>query len=99
MNTDTLSGAAGVALSLAFSYIPGLSDTYERQDATTKRLVMAILLIAVVVVVFILGCSNIYGLVTCDQPGAIGLLKMLLAALVANQATYLISPPKAAKLP
>lgn len=97
MNAETLSGFAGVALSLGFSYLPGLSNGYEKLEPTTKRLVMGTVLIAAAILVFIMSCTNIYAGVTCDQPGATGLLRNLVAALVANQATYLISPQKAAR--
>lgn len=80
-----------MGLSLAFSYVPKLSDTFEQQDATKKRLIMAGLLVGVAVILFALGCTNIYSTVTCDQAGAEGLARALLAALVANQATYQIT--------
>lgn len=97
MDATTLSGLAGVLLSLAFSYGPGLSDKFEQQDSTKKRLIMAIVLIAAALVVFGLGCASLWPAVTCDKDGATGLARALLAALVTNQATFQISPPKAAK--
>ncbi len=97
MDATTLSGFVGVGLSLAFSYIPGLSDNFEKLETTSKRLVMGLLLVVAAVAVFILGCTNVYAGVTCDQGGATGLVNVLIAALVANQATYMISPPKQIK--
>lgn len=91
MNADQLSAVAGVALSLGFSYIPGLRDKFDPLDPTTKRLIMAMLLFIVGGVAFVAGCRGLLS-ITCDQPGVIGLLSSLVAALVANQATFLISP-------
>lgn len=99
MDTTVLSGVAGLLLSLAFSYAPGLSDKFEPLDPTTKRLIMAGVLVLAALVMFGLGCASLDTTVSCDQTGATGLLKALGAALVVNQSAYLISPPKAAKLP
>lgn len=99
MDATVLSGLAGAVLSLVFSYLPGLSDKWEPLEPTQKRLIMGLLLVLVAGVAFGLGCANISSSVTCDQAGATGLLKLLGAALVANQSTYMISPAKPAKLP
>lgn len=95
MSADQLSAIAGVVLSLAFSYGPGLKDKFETLDPTQKRLVMAALLLIIASASFGAGCRGLLS-ITCDQPGALGLLTSLVAALVANQATFLISP-KASK--
>jgi len=91
MSAEQLSAVAGVILSLAFSYIPGLQDVFEPLTPTEKRLVMASLIIIVAIAAFLAGCRGLLS-ITCDQPGVIGLLTALVAALVANQATFLISP-------
>jgi len=95
MNAEQLSAVAGIALSLAFSYIPGLQDVFDPLTPTQKRAVMAALLLVVVCAAFLAGCRGLLS-ITCDQPGVMGLLSSLVAALVANQATFLISP-KASK--
>jgi hypothetical protein len=100
----TLSTVASAVLSLGFSYVPKLKDWYENlgensdgsdDGGTQKRLVMLILLVMVVLVVFGLSCAGLgagFELnVTCDQPGAIGLVKALVFAIAANQGTYLIT--------
>lgn len=91
MSADQLSAAAGIVLSLAFSYGPGLKGKFNQLDPTQKRLVMAALLLVVAFAAFAAGCRGLLS-ITCDQPGAIGLLSAFVAALVANQATFLISP-------
>ncbi len=94
MNATELSAVAGVALSLAFSYIPGLSGWFDEKDPTSKRLIMAAVLLVAVAVIFGLSCANVITAASCDQPGVVGLVSALIAALVANQATYTISPQK-----
>jgi hypothetical protein len=94
MSAEQLAAIAGVVLSLVFSYVPGLSDWYGALEATQKRLVMAGLLLAVAGGAFGLSCGNVIVSVTCDKAGVIGLISALIAALVANQATYQLSPRK-----
>lgn len=94
MDNIQLSLLAGSLLSLLFSYVPKLNDWFNAQDTTTKRLVMAGSLLVVSVVVFGSACAtlNLPFTVSCDKDGAVGLVTTFLSALVANQATFLISP-------
>jgi hypothetical protein len=95
MSAEQLAAIAGVILSLLFSYVPGLSNWYGGLDSVKKSLFMAGMLVIVAVAVFGLSCWNVIAYVTCDRSGALGLLGVLIAALIANQSTYLLSPQKA----
>ena len=95
MTSDQLSAIAGILLSLVFSYVPGLKDWYDKQDGTRKRLIMAGALLVVAAGVFALSCANWLTIATCDNAGVMGLVGAFVSALVANQATYLISPKPA----
>ena len=88
MSVELLGSIAGIVLTLAFSYIPGLSDLFDKLLPTQKQAVMGGLLLAVALAVFGLSCGGVVSAVTCDKPGALGLLSTLIAALVANQAVY-----------
>jgi hypothetical protein len=104
MTTEMLTLTAGALLSLCFSYIPGLAGWYARlgetpegdDGGTRKRLVMLGALALAAAGSFGLACLGwgpALGLdLTCDQGGGLGLLRALVLALVANQATYKISP-------
>jgi hypothetical protein len=92
MTAETLSAVAGVVLSLAFSYVPGLSAWFDGLEATYKRLVMAGALLAVSAAVVALSCWNVTPLVACNQDGVVALVSAFIAALVANQSAYLITP-------
>jgi hypothetical protein len=92
MTVEQLSAIAGIILSLAFSYVPGLSDWYGGQDPAVKRLIMAGLLLVVAVGALVLSCANIIADVECTQAGLLSLIGTFIAALIANQAVYLISP-------
>ena len=108
MTAETLTMFTSVLLSLGFSYIPGLSFWYARlgeaggdggsqsDGGTLKRLVMLALLVLTAGGVFGLACSG-WGAglgiaLACDQAGAAGLARALVLAVIANQATYKISP-------
>lgn len=92
MSAELLASLAGVLLSLLFSYIPKLSEWFAVLDGVYKRLIMAGLLLIVASATFGLSCAGVISAVTCDQPGAIGLVTAFLAALIANQSIYTISP-------
>jgi len=89
MTSTELSALAGVVLSLLVSYLPGLREKFAAQTPTTKSLVMAILLVLVAAGALFYKCNLGLECVTANwHDYAIALF----AALVANQATYTISP-------
>ena len=92
MTATELGSIAGIVLSLAFSYVPGLKGTYDKLSGDYKRLVMAALLLVTAGAVLGLSCAGMLANVECTQAGALGLLKVFIAALIANQGTYLLSP-------
>lgn len=96
MTSEGISAAAGVILSLSFSYVPKLNQRYSDLSPEAKRLIMLGLLALVAIGAFGLTCSRApfeaLKTVTCDQAGAWGLGRALITAVVANQATFLISP-------
>jgi hypothetical protein len=88
-----LAGIAGAVLSLAFSYIPGLSTKFAEIIPEYKRLIMALLLVIVTAVIYLLNCGGVIQAgITCDRQGLIGLVWSFIVAVMANQATYTISP-------
>jgi hypothetical protein len=94
MTPEYLSSVAGILLSLAFAYTPGLREWYDAQVPQRKAQVMALALILVAGVLFGYACVQLATLtgadITCDVPGAVSVIKVLIAALVANQAAYLL---------
>ncbi len=94
MTPEYLASVAGVLLSLGFAYIPNLRDWYDLQSPQRKAQVMALSLILVAGGLFGYACVNVATLldapITCDVPGAVSIIKVLIAALVANQAAYLL---------
>lgn len=100
MSDAQLSLFAGALLSLAFSYVPGLREWFDTKDSTTKRLIMAGALLVVAGLAFAAACGQVLpgGIaVTCDRQGGVELATNFLLALVANQATYIITKKKTVK--
>jgi len=91
VEANLLAGIAGVLLSLGFGYVPGLSDWYGAQDGVRKAQIMGVLLVVSAVGVFVAGCYSPWKIATCDVAGFWGLVELLIAALIANQATFLIA--------
>ena len=88
----TLAMIAGAALSLLFSYFPGLNTWFATLSPATKRLVMAGMMLAVAGAVFGLGCAGIVSGVACSRDGILQLVMIYILALSANQSAYAVSP-------
>jgi hypothetical protein len=101
MTADFLAMIAAALLSLAFSYIPSADGKWAALTQTSKRLVMLGLLLLVAVVSVALACAGFasdFGLtITCDRAGIVGVIQAFFFAMIANQATYQITPNSAAK--
>ncbi len=100
MDVATLSLISGSVLSLLFAYIPGVKDWYDALASQQKQGIMALALLVVSAAIFGLTCLGWLNsiapnlVVTCDQQGAFGLVKVFILALIGNQATYSITPVK-----
>jgi hypothetical protein len=88
----TLSAAAGILLSLALSYIPGLRTKYADLHSDWKRLIMLGALLIVTIGIAMLSCTKLIPYIPCTVDGILDLIGMFIAALIANQAIYPISP-------
>ena len=92
MTSEQLGSIAGIVLSLLFSYIPGVRDRFALLSSTEKSLFMAAMLLAVSIGAFGLSCASVVNVIECSQSGVVQLVSVFISALVANQATYVLSP-------
>ena len=82
---------AGAVLALLFGYVPGLRQWFEALDGVRKAQVMAGALLVAALLLYGAACYTPWPVgVTCDEAGFWQLAQLFIAALVANQATYLI---------
>jgi hypothetical protein len=99
MDAQTLALFAGAVLSLLFSYVPGLNTWFAALDGSLKRLLMLGLLLLTALAVVGIACAGFgadLGLVvTCDKAGFLGVLKAFVAAMIANQTAYELTPQTA----
>ena len=92
MSAELLASVFGVVLSLFFSYVPGVKAWFDALTKAQKQAFMGVGLVLVAGATFGLSCAGLVDVgVTCDQAGALGLVNVLIAALIANQSTYLIT--------
>ena len=97
---DLIPSAAGILLSLLFSYIPGLSDWYATLDKTRKQLVMLAALLSVTGGTFGLVCAKliVVAVLACTTQGAVEVIRVFIIARIANQTTYRLTPQRQFKL-
>lgn len=99
MTANELSIAAGIVLSLAFSFIPSLNTKYAGLTAEWKRLIMLGLLLIVAAAAYGVTCLGWFDVgLTCDKAGISQLVQAFVLAVIANQSTYSITPqPKSVR--
>lgn len=96
MTPEFLVLAFGVLLSLAVSYIPGLSTAYDKLDGNLKRVIMLGGVVVIGVGVYGLNCAGVsftgVPAVECSQAGALGVVEAIIKAAIANQAAFALTP-------
>lgn len=91
---EQLGAFAGILLSLIFAYVPGAKTWYNAKTGEQRALIMLGLLLLVTLGIFGLSCvapTYLPFAVACTQAGAWELLFVFVAALVANQGTFLVA--------
>ena len=92
MTVDLLSSIFGVVVSLIFSYFPWVSSWFNKLPPDVRRPVMAGLLLFVVAGIYGYSCAGQANYFTCDQIGIWTAVRLYIGCLIANQATFLLSP-------
>lgn len=89
-----LAAVLAALLSLAGTYIPGLNTWLAGLATEVKQAIMGGLTILIGVVVYVLACTPSIGFpyVLCPQGGVWELVGVIIAALTANQVTFMVSP-------
>lgn len=87
MTPELLSRIAGIVLSLALAYVPGVSTWYNALSSQLKVTVMGALLILASVGALLAHCGGVE--TACLQANLPTFLAALIAALTANQSAYI----------
>ena len=101
MQDNLLVSIAGILLSLAFGYIPGLRNWYDRQTGPAKAGVMLLLTALSALGVYLAACYTPWQAVACSEEGVWQIVELFITAVVVNQAAYLtaVRPVKASGPP
>lgn len=89
---EFISMAAGVLISLAFSYVPGLKDKFQALTPDYKRLAMLLALLIVSLGSLGVACLGRYDGLTCDNDGLWRVIEVFILAAIANQTAYQLTP-------
>lgn len=96
--SELLPYLAGFLLSALFVYAPRLNLWFTGLPSAKKALLQLGLLLLVALVYFGLGCTSLAGklgiALPCTVDGGITLIGAFIKAVLANQATYLITAPQ-----
>jgi hypothetical protein len=94
MSIEELTALCGVVTSLIFSYFPIVRDWFDAQEPNVKRLLQVAVAVVVSGAVFGLSCAGILGGFSCDWPGALDAVRLIVIFVVANQTAYAVTPRK-----
>lgn len=88
MTDNTYAAIAGAILSLAFFYVPGLKDWYEKLVPEKKQWIMLACLFVAVAGRFALSCVGRDSVFVCDTNGAIDAVMTFIWSVVASAGVY-----------
>jgi hypothetical protein len=83
---------AGVVITLALAYVPGLKAWWEERDSTQKRVVLAALYLAVSAGLYVPSCLGGPQLVQCSTESIWTVVLAFLMALISSQSMYTVLP-------
>lgn len=96
MSPELIVAVAGIILSLAFEYVPGVHTWYNAQEDNKQKLIMLFALAVTVAGAYGLSCANWLAVYACTGAGAQDAVFGFVLAAIANQTTHRLLP-KAAK--
>ena len=94
LTSEQLSALCGIVTSLLFSYFPIVSDWFDAQEPNVKRMLQVAVAVVVSGAVFGLSCAGIVSGFSCDWPGALDALSLIVVFVIANQTAYAVTPRK-----
>ena len=92
MTNEELVALVGIVTSLVFSYFPIVKTWFDAQEPNVKRLLQVGIAVVVSGAVFGLSCAGILSGFSCDWPGALAMLRLVVIFVIANQTAYSVTP-------
>ena len=89
LTPELLASISAAVLSLALAYVPGLAGFYNGLGSDVKRLVVGALIVLSGIGAYAAAFNGLFGLIPPPE-GVLGLIQIILAALMASQAVYLL---------
>lgn len=87
-----IAAVAGVVITLALAYLPGVKAKWEALDGTRKRLALGILYAAVSIGLYVPSCLGGPQIVECSTESIWSVVLAFLMALISSQGMYQILP-------
>lgn len=84
--------SAGVAITLALAYVPGLAAWWEEREGAEKRLALAILYLATSAGMYLPSCWGGPQLVECSTASVWDVVMAFFMALISSQGMYTLLP-------
>lgn len=95
LTAEMLGAIAGILISLALAYIPGLHTRFQNLDSDVKRLILGILLLAATVAIALLDCGGVISTgIACDKFGVWQYVSIFIMAIIGNQTAYTTLPTR-----
>ena len=92
MTQNELVALVGILVSLAFSYFPVVQSWFDGQAGNVKRLLQVAVAFIAAWAVYGLNCAGVLSGMTCDLPGALEIVRLIVVFVIANQAAYGVTP-------
>lgn len=93
-----ISSVAGIVMSLVFEYLPVVSTWYNKLLNNYQKLIMLGVMAVIVASIYAFNClgwfTGYIPVVSCSSSGREAAVLAFIAAMIANQATYLVTPKR-----
>lgn len=92
MSPELIVAVAGIVLSLAFEYIPGVHTWYNALEDNKQKLIMLLALAVTVAGAYGLSCAAWLAVYACTSAGIQDAVFGFVLAAIANQTTHRLLP-------
>lgn len=91
---ELIAAVAGIAITLALAYVPGLKQRWEKLDGVRKRAWLGVLYVAAGVGLYVPSCFGGPQVLACDTSSIWNVVFAVILALIAGQGMYQVLPSR-----